>query len=73
MEYSAMTNRSHLDELTRLRAENERLRSVLPQARVVIQDALNAFGPCDHDFGICNCDMQRAIDCIDDALKEPKT
>jgi hypothetical protein len=57
-----------LIEIERLRAKVERLLSALKESRRIVTDVLAAFGPCDHDVGICNCDMSRSIEQSDEAI-----
>ena len=52
-----------------MRAERDALRALLAESTRLLADALQAFGPCDHGLGICNCDMQRSIDAANAYIK----
>lgn len=43
-------------------------RELLKCARDLLAENLQAFGACDHEVGICNCDMTHCISDIDAAL-----
>ena len=44
------------------------IREAPAQALPVMKSYYEALGPCDHDVGICNCDMKRAIEAAERAL-----
>lgn len=53
-------------------AIRDELVAALTEARRIVKDARDAFGPCDHAVGICNCDMDRSIEASDAALARAK-
>jgi hypothetical protein len=40
------------------------LRKAAQMALDLLKENLIAFGPCDHDVGICNCDIEQCIDLL---------
>jgi hypothetical protein len=56
------------DVVLGLIAQNEELVEALRESCRIVQDSLDAFGPCDHSVGICNCDMEKSIQASDAAL-----
>jgi hypothetical protein len=45
----------------------ETLQSVID----LLKENLAAFGPCDHDYGICNCDISDKINALEALLAAP--
>jgi hypothetical protein len=51
-----------------LKAENARLREALTKAASIVADDVRELGPCDHNVGICICELRRDLDEIRAAL-----
>jgi hypothetical protein len=51
-------------QVTPLYAAPDGLRKAAQTALYLLKENLIAFGPCDHDVGICNCDIEQCIDLL---------
>lgn len=57
-QHRADVMRQRIDLLHEVNAE---LVKALKESTRLVDDALAAFGDCDHEVGICNCDMKNSI------------
>ena len=67
--YYCVNPKCVLAQRDELRDKVERLQNALIATKKLVVEALDAFGPCDHSVGICNCDWIRTIEQADEALK----
>lgn len=67
-----LTIEAHEAELRRQHEVIQTLTEALTESRRIVDDCLKAFGDCDHEVGICNCDMKKSLKQSDAALNKAK-
>lgn len=55
-------------ELSRLCEENERLKKLLEEEHKELAEFAHDLGGCDHSVGICQCELNRLLDRVNNAL-----